>query len=155
MQMTLARACMIAGYPQPNLIDERVLIRRECGDDIITQVPPGRPLALDIDDAAALCLYADLRNAQHSYPVKLAGLIASRIRTAMRANPRADQLVTVTLANGFSFTLPTDDLDLTSGFNTGGYVTTALLVDVRNYRERVTRSIEAFEPGTEADDEAA
>lgn len=153
MNVTLARACDIAGYSQPHLIDERVVIRRECGDDIITQVPIGRPLALDIDDVAALCLYADLRNAQHSYPVKLAGLIASRIRTAMRANPRSNQLITVTLANGFGFTLPADNVDLSSGFNTGGFVSTALLVDVRNYRERVERAIEAYEP--EAEDHAA
>ena len=155
MQLTLERGCEVAdNYPKKRLIDELVLVRRASSDaeDFITRSATGR-LTPDLDDAAALCGYADLIRA--GYPVKLAGLIISRIRTGMRAYPDADQLVTVTLQNGFSFTMPAGDLDLSSGFSTGGFMTTALLVDVRNYRERVQRAIDAYEPEGEEANEAA
>jgi hypothetical protein len=79
----------------------------------------------------------------------------SRIRTAMLAAPEADQLMTVTLENGGTFTLDASTLDLSSGYSSGGYITNAFLFDVRNYRERVLRAIEAYEPGIEADDAIA
>lgn len=154
MLMTLARACDqdFANYDLKKLIDDRTILRRETGEDFLTPGDNGR-LALDIDDAAVLCGYADLRRV--GYPVKLAGLIMSRIRTAMQANPGVAQLVTVSLQNGFSFTMSSEDISLTSGYSAGGYITTALLFDARNYRERVQRAIEAFEPDGEVDDAAA
>lgn len=141
MRMTLARGCEIADdYPPSHLIDERVTVRRECGHDFLTQVPAGKALVLDLDDAAALCGYADLRRA--GYPVKLAGTITGRIRAAMRDYPDADQFVSVMLENGNTFTLPAEMLDLASGYNSGGYIVTATLIDVRNLRERVRRATE-------------
>jgi hypothetical protein len=151
MQMTLVRACEIAdSYPRKRLVDELVLVRSATADaeDFITRSATGR-LTPDLDDAAALCGYADLIRA--GYPVKLAGAIISRIRTAMRAYPQADQLITVTVQNGFSFTMPADALDLSSGFVSGGYIATAFLFEARNYRERVQRAIDAFEPEGEND----
>ena len=139
MHFTLAQACKLATYRLANLIDERVLIRRECGDDFVTQSPAGLPLALDADDVAAVCGYADLRRA--GYPVKLAGTIMGQLRTAMRANPNAAQLVAVRLENGFFFTLAVDSIDLSEGYNSGGFVSYAFLFDVRNYRARVQRAI--------------
>ena len=150
--LSIDRALEIAdNYPRKRFIDELVEVRRATADaeDFITRSETGR-LRPNLDDAAALCGYADLIRA--GYPVKLAGAIISRIRTAMRANPRADQLVTVTLQNGFSFTMPAEDVELASGFSAGGYITTALLFDARNYRERVLRSIEAYEPESEDED---
>jgi hypothetical protein len=153
MLMTLAKACQIAAFPSKNLIDDRVLIRRETGGlDIITPPAIGRP-ALDIDDAAALILYAEMRRA--GQPVKVAGVFASRVRAAMRCYSDANQLVSVALENGNSFALPAEMLDLTTGYMSGHYLLTATLVDVRNLRARVRRSIDAYEPGIGAEDEAA
>jgi hypothetical protein len=153
MLMTLAEASEIAAFPSKNLIDDRVLIRRETGGpDIITRPAIGRP-ALDIDDAAALILYAEMRRA--GQPVKFAGVFASRIRAAMRDYPDTDQLVSVTLENGNSFALPAEMLDLTTGYTSGQYLLTATLVDCRNLRARVQRAVEAYEPGIEAEHEAA
>ena len=149
MPLTRERAAEIASYQPKWVTDDSYILRKELGEDIFGD----ERRALDNDDVVVLCGYADLRRA--GYPVKLAGLIMSRIRTAMQANPAAAQLVTVSLQNGFSFTMCSEDIDLTGGFSAGGFITTALLFDVRNYRERVTRAIEAYEPGSEADDAAA
>jgi hypothetical protein len=138
----LERALVAAdNYPKKRLVDELVLVRRAAdnGDDFISRSNTGR-LTPDIDDTAALCGYADLIRA--GYPVKLAGVIMSRIRAAMRDYPEADQLVTVTLENGNRFTLPADTVDLRSGYNSGGYVTFALTADCRNLRERAQRATE-------------
>jgi len=150
MQMTLDRALAIAdSYPRKRFVDELVEVRRATADaeDFITRSATGR-FAPDIDDAAALCGYADLIRA--GYPVKLAGTIIGRIRSAMRDNPDAWQLVTVTLENGSSFTRDIAKLDVfKTGYTSGSYITTALLFDARNYRARVMRSIEAYEPEVE------
>jgi hypothetical protein len=153
MQTTFTKACAIAGYPAKNLIDDRVMIRRETGGlDIVTTPTVGRP-ALDIDDVATLIRYAEMRS--DGYPVKLAGTIAARLRTAMRDYPDADQLTLVTCENGNRFARPADELDLSTGYNSGAPVREALTVDVRNLRERVERAIEAYEPGSEVEDAAA
>ncbi len=151
MQLSLERACEIAGdYPRKRLIDELVLVRSATADadDFMTRSETGR-LIPDLDDAAALCGYADLIRV--GYPVKLAGIAMSRVRAAMRDWPSADQIVTVTLENGKTFALPADKVDVASGYTSGGYIFAANLVDVRNLRERVTRAIAAHEPeGEEA-----
>ena len=77
------------------------------------------------------------------WPVKLAGAVASRLWDAMQANPTADQITFVSLANGNRFALPTDKLDLSSGFNSGGTVRDALTIDVRHLRARIAGLIEA------------
>lgn len=154
MLMTLARACErdFADYDLKKLSDDRTILRREAGQDFITPGDNGR-LALDIDDVAVLCGYADLRRA--GYPVKLAGIVMSRLRAAMREWPQADQLTTVTLQNGSTFTLPAEMVEVTSGYTSGGYIFSANLLDVRNLRERICRVIEANEPEGEEANEAA
>lgn len=78
-----------------------------------------------------------------SWPVKLAGAVASRLWDAIQANPSADQITLVSLTNGNRFAMPTDKLDLSSGFNSGSTVRDALTIDVRQLRARVARLIEA------------
>ena len=141
MLMTIARvADDIARYDLKKLTDDRTIIRQKTGEDFVEREANGR-LLLDINGAAILCGYADLRNA--GYPVKLAGTIMSRIRSAMQEHPEANQFVNVTLENGFNFTVAADTVDLSSGFNSGGYVSHAVTIDVRNLRERVRRAMEA------------
>ena len=139
MFFTLAKACDdIARYDLKKLIDDRTILRRETGEDFITRESSGR-LTLDTDDVASLILYAEMRRAGH--PVKIAGVLASRIRAAMRDYPDADQLVSVTLENGSAFALPAEMLDLSSGYNSGQFLLTAILVDCRNLRQRVQRRV--------------
>jgi hypothetical protein len=153
MLLTLARACEeIAAYDLKKLTDDRVILRRETGLDFITRPDTGR-IVLDEDDAAVLILYAELRRAGHK--VLLAGTIASRIRTAMRAYPDADQLVMARLENGSAFTLPAEMLNLSSGYTSGQFLLTAMLVDCRNLRARVRRAIKAYEPESEVENVAA
>jgi hypothetical protein len=148
MLITREKAAEIAGYKPKWITDDSYILRKELGEDIFGD----ERKALSIDGGVVICGYVDLRNA--GYPVKLAGTIMSRIRTAMLANPEADTLVTVTLENGGTFTLDAGTVDLSSGYSSGGYVATTFLFHVRNYRERVRRAIEAYDPG-EADDAAA
>jgi hypothetical protein len=77
------------------------------------------------------------------WPVKLAGALATRLWAAMQDYPRADRLTLVTMENGNRFAIPTDKLDLASGYNSGGLIREALTIDVRNRRERIERLIEA------------
>lgn len=147
MPMTRERAGEVAAYKPKWITDDSYILRNDLGEDIFGD----ERRALDNEDVVILCGYADLRRA--GYPVKLAGLIMSRIRTAMLATPDADELVTVTLENGGTFTLDASTVDLSSGYSSGGYITTAFMFCVRNYRERVQRAIEAYEP--EVEDAAA
>jgi hypothetical protein len=151
MKMTLALACEIAGHDQKKLIDDRTILRREKQCDFLSPPTNGRTIC-DHDDVVALLFYAEmLRIGQ---PVKVAGLNASRLRDAMRDDPDADQLTIVTHTNGNTFTRPTESLDLSSGYHSGGHVLTATTVDVRNLRDRVQRAADAYEPVIGADDEA-
>lgn len=74
--------------------------------------------------------------------VKNAGPLAQRLRAAMEAHPDADRLTLVTLMNGNRFAAPTDTLDLSTGYNSGGAVREALTVHVANLRERVAAMID-------------
>jgi hypothetical protein len=96
------------------------------------------------DDLAAELLFMDLR--REGYSVKIAGLIATRLRTAMREHPEAAQLTLVTMMNGNRFAVPTADLDLANGWTSGGPVREALMIDVRNLRARISQLLEAYEP---------
>jgi hypothetical protein len=152
--LALDRALELADrYPRKSLVDELIIVRGENdNEDFLTRSATGR-FKLVIDDVAALIRYVELRSA--GYPVKLAGKLATTLRAAMREHPEADQLVTVTLENGFQFTLPADTVDLTSGYNSGGYVASATIVDCRNIRARIQRAIDAYESGIEVEHEAA
>lgn len=152
MLMTLNEACKTTKLDQKKLADARTILRRETGADFLNP-PTNGCTHCDPDDVAALTLYAELRGA--GQPVKVAGLMTSRVRDAMRSNPEADQLTVVTLNNGSSFTRPTASLDLTSGFHSGGHVLTATIVDVRNLRDRVKRAIDAYQQVIGAVDDAA
>jgi hypothetical protein len=154
MRFTYAKLCEIAGYDEKKLTDDRTILRRDTSVDFIkAQGALGVPLIASRDDVAATILYAAVRDA--GQPVKVAGLTAARVRDGMEAHPEADQLTTVTLENGLTFTQPTADLDLRSGFTSGANVITATMVDVRNLRDRVRRAVEAFEPVIGTDNEAA
>lgn len=105
------------------------------------------------DDQAAHLYFMDLRKDDH--PVKRAGSIATRLRDAMRDHPGADQLTLVTMQNGNRFAVPTPDLDLATGWTSGGFVRDALTIDVRNLRARIQKLIEAHEPVIGGEDDAA
>jgi hypothetical protein len=133
--------------------------RKQQADDIATGYCGHVPEAVaglrywDRDDLAAERFFIDLRGDGH--PVKLAGFIATRLRCAMRVHPDADQLSLVTLENGNRFALPTETVDLTGGWNSGGRVREAVIIDARNLRERIQEAIEADPQLTEVRDEAA
>jgi hypothetical protein len=150
MLMTLAKACEIAGHGADKIIDDRTILRREADVDFLCPAENGR-IICNRDDVAALILYAEMRRA--GQPVKVAGITASRIRDGMRDYPEADQLTIVTFQNGLTTTLPSADLDLSTGYNSGSYLSTALLVDCRNLRARVQSAVDAFEPVIGAEDE--
>ena len=91
-------------------------------------------------DAPLLCLFGDLIE---DYTVRHASKIVERFKRAILKHPKAPQLALVKLANGSTFAQPTTDLDLASGFVSGQYLRSAMIVDLRNYRERVQREIAA------------
>lgn len=120
--------------------------RKKMGDDIATGhcgfVPPAEGRRLwDLNDAAAAQFYVDAINAGH--PVRLAGIAATKLREALRAHPAESQLTIVTLDNGSTATHPTATLDLNDGYISGGFLRSALIIDVRNLRARIERAIAA------------
>lgn len=120
------------------------------GADFILTGANGRTIC-DTDDCATAFAYTDARKAGHT--VRVAGAMAKRLRAAMRDYPDADQLTVVTLLNGSTFTQPTADLDLTTGYVSGGFVLTATMFDVRNLRDRVRQALEADPKVIGGDDE--
>ena len=117
--------------------------RKQQADDIATGHCGHVPEAVaslrywNTDDLAAELFFMDQRADGHS--VKMAGTIATRLRRAMSDVPNADQLTLVTLENGNRFGLPTATLDFSTGWNSGGAIREALIVDTRNLRARVQR----------------
>lgn len=105
------------------------------------------------DDMVAELFFLDQR--ADGYTVKIAGRVATRLRDGMRGAPEADLITVVRLENGSTFTAATADLDLSSGYTSGSFVRTALTIDVRNYRERVRRLIEADAQIVGGEDERA
>jgi hypothetical protein len=93
------------------------------------------------DDIAAELFFIDHRKG--GYSVKIAGTLATRLRAGMREHPEADQLTLITMENGATSALPSDSVDLSTGFISGSFLHTALVVDVRRLRQRVQRLIEA------------
>ncbi|GGE21918.1 hypothetical protein GCM10011529_30670 [Polymorphobacter glacialis] len=95
----------------------------------------------NLDRLTAAQFYLDQRTA--GFTVKMAGQAATRLYNGLCDYPDADQLTVVQIENGSASIMPADKIDLASGFVSGGYLATALLIDVRNLRTRVQRAIEA------------
>lgn len=137
-------AVEIAGFPSIKpLVDASYNLKKETGgeEDFIERHHQGPAVRLSVDATALICGAKHLVDA--GYPLKFAALIMSRVRTAMQEHPDANQFVNVTLENGFNFTIAADTVDLSSGFNSGGYVSHFVTIDIRNLRERVRRAMEA------------
>ncbi len=93
--------------------------------------------------AELIALDDQLIHRAEGWPVRLAGKFAARLHRAMAAHPDADRLSLVTLENGNRFAVPSDSIDLSSGYSSGAPVREALIVDVRNLRARIERMIDA------------
>jgi hypothetical protein len=138
MRYTTKTACKILGRD-----------RKQQADDIATGYCGHVPAASaglrywDHLDLAAELYFMELR--RDAYSVRVAGAIATRLRLGMHAYPEADQLTLVRCENGNAFALPTDTLDLSTGWNSGAPVREALTIEVRNLKERVSRRIEAHD----------
>ncbi|WP_226661725.1 hypothetical protein [Alteriqipengyuania lutimaris] len=133
--MTMRKLCDYSGWDFKKSSDDRAN-----GADFILTGNNGRFIC-DLDDCAAAFAYVHLREAGQT--VRVAGASAKRLREAMAKYPQADQLTAVTTLNGLNSIHPTADLDLSTGYLSGGYVQTATMFDVRNLRDRVRQAVEA------------
>lgn len=143
--MTKRKLCQYTGWDFKKSSDDIAN-----GADFILTGQNGRFIC-DGDDCAAAFAYTDARRAGQT--VRAAGAMAKRLREAMQIFPTADQLTVVTLLNGSTFTQPTADLDLSTGYASGGFILTATMFDVRNFRDRVRQAVEADVPVIGGDDE--
>lgn len=128
---------------------------------MLATVHPGFDRKLQADNyATGACKYAEARFngywtrdglatedyfltlRREGWPVKLAGALATRLWEAVQVQPLADQLLLVTMENGNRFSAPAGSVDLTSGYTSGSLTREALLIDVRNLRERAQRLID-------------
>ncbi|GLJ00469.1 hypothetical protein [Sphingobium sp. BS19] len=89
-------------------------------------------------DFPLFCIFGDLIV---DYTIRHASSIVGKIKQVMEATPSADQISIVSLANGSTFTQPTADLDLASGYVGGQFVRSVMTFDVRNYRDRAERAV--------------
>lgn len=136
MKFTNKKACELLGWDRKVQADDKAT--GHCG------FIPKSEAGFCIWDVTALVAgqhYSDCRAAGHT--VKQAGQTATRLLAGMRDNPEADQLTILTLENGNKSILPTSEIDLSTGFISGGYLATALMIDVRNLKVRVQRAIDA------------
>lgn len=118
--------------------------RKQQSDDVASGALGFYPAGRDpwtFDQAAVALFYLDARKAGQT--VKVAGALATRLHGGMLDHPSADQLTALTLENGSTSIMPTNGLDLASGYVGGGYVATATMIDVRNLRARLRRAIDA------------
>lgn len=118
--------------------------RKQQSDDVATGALGFYPAGRDpwtLDQAAVALFYLDARKAGQT--VKVAGAAATRLWRGMLDHPSSDQLTTLTLENGSTSIMPTNGLDLASGYVGGGFVATATMIDVRNLRARLQRAIDA------------
>ncbi len=150
---TFDQAARIAGLNKKKLSDDRCIMRREFGRDFLPTARIGQPLLCSMADCVALMLYADFR--RDGYPVKVAGVIASHFRAAIREFPNADQLTAIKLSNGATFVRPTDDKRLEAEFRAGRHIATELTINIDDLRERVRRGAESRHPVEEAAHEVA
>lgn len=86
-------------------------------------------------DLPVLIFFSDLL--KEGFTVRHAGRVAARLKGAMDCYPEAALLSLVTLENGSTFALPTEQVDISTGYNSGAYIRTALIVDARNLKRRV------------------
>ncbi|WP_294275078.1 hypothetical protein [uncultured Sphingomonas sp.] len=118
--------------------------RKQAQDDKSTKALGFAPTAdhprWSFDQIAAAEFYLSQRDKGHKR--EMAGRLATQLHRAMQDHPTADQFTVVTLANGSTSIHPTADLDLSTGFVSGGCVETALMIEVRGLREKVARAIE-------------
>jgi hypothetical protein len=74
--------------------------------------------------------------------VKTAGRWATKLWEGVQMHPDQDQLTLLTLENGATSIHPAGSVDLASGYVGGGFIVTALTVDLRNLRDRLEKAVE-------------
>src|SRR5690606_28456183 len=89
--------------------------------------------------AALACLMADFIRFDMKAP--LAAKIARRVMEAHQAHPDVEQWSVVLTDNGNVSTLPHDQAELRTGFISGARLNFALVVDLKNYADRVAAAI--------------
>lgn len=122
------------GYDWAKLTDDRRILRRECGVDLI-KFPVNRFERTLVDDGVTLALYVSLRRGGQA--VKGAGIIATEFRAAMRQFPDADELIAYKLSDGSSFIRPSGDKGYAAHARAGCVPVFELVINVRSLRAYV------------------
>lgn len=139
IKYTRVTACAIAAQSHPGF--DRQKESDHFANGGFRPEPTAGPPVYGVDELGPLDYQLTLR--ETGFPIKLAGAYASRLHRAITAHPDADRLALVTMENGNRFAVPAENIDLSSGYSSGGAVRETLIVDVRNLRARVARMIEA------------
>lgn len=114
-------------------------------DENMAAVLPGKPSSTGLArlfspiQAALVAIMADFIRVDVKAP--LAAKIARRVMEAHLAQPSVGQWAVVVTANGNVSTLAYDETGLRAGFVSGSRLAFALVLDLRNYAERVDAAI--------------
>lgn len=115
-------------------------------DDFLALLPPkpeisGQARMFTALQFGMLCLVSDLVVSGVKAP--LAAKIARRVMDAHLAHPEVEQFAIVATANGNVSTLAYDEAGLSTGMVSGARLNFALVVDLKNYADRVAAAIAA------------
>ena len=88
---------------------------------------------------AMACLLSDLVVAQFKVP--LAATIAQRVMEANERQPEVEQWAIIHTANGNISTLPYTEAGLSTGYISGSRLTFGIVIDLKNYADRVSVAI--------------
>jgi hypothetical protein len=130
-----------------NMTDNQMIHLRQLAesDQNVAAVLPGKPETtgkprlFDPLRAALACIMADFIRADVKAP--LAAKIARRIMEGHQQHPAVEQWAIVVTMNGNVSTLPYGQADLSRGAISGSRLAFALMVDLKNYAERVAAAI--------------
>lgn len=111
---------------------------------VIAILPPkaesaGKARYFNRTQFAMACLLSDLMVAQFKVP--LAAQIAQRVMEANLRQPEVEQWCVVHTANGNISTLPYTEAGLATGYISGSRLTFGIVIDLKNYADRVSVAI--------------
>lgn len=131
-------ACNATGVNQADFISRRTSEEVTIGP---AKPPRGKASRSTLGDLITMKIYQELlelgckpRDANH---------LASRFQDAMDQYPNEERLTLFKLENGATRILPSKELDLSTGFNSGGYIVSGIEFSILNIREIIEKKLAA------------
>jgi hypothetical protein len=134
----LKLACSVTGVDQSDFIARRTSGVATIGP---AKPPRGKASQSTLGDLIGMKIDQELR--ELGCKPREANQRASRFLDAMDQYPNEERLTCFKLENGATRILPSKGLDLSTGFNSGGYVVSGIEFSILNIREIIEKKLAA------------